>query len=143
EAPRRRGIHGGASRSVITDRRPLQSHGKVGALAGLLAIAVIRHAALLLIGLAAASPAAALDLTLLHTYDGQVLDGEYGFACAVIGDMDGDGFAELAIGANADSTGGRSAGRGFIFRRGGSHPRGPPARVAPGAPGGALGLPPP
>ena len=101
---------------------------------------MIRHAPLLLIGLAAASPAAALDLTLLHTYDGQVLDGEYGFACAVIGDMDGDGFAEFAIGANADSTGGRSAGRVFIFRGGDSHLGDPPAWVITGLPGDLLGF---
>ena len=101
---------------------------------------MIRHAALLLIGLAAASPAAALDLTLLHTYDGQVLDGEYGFACAVIGDMDGDGFAEFAIGANADSTGGPSAGRVFVFRGGDSHLGDPPAWVITGLPGDLLGF---
>jgi hypothetical protein len=84
-------------------------------------------------------PAVALAaITLQRTYDGAVPAGEFGYACAVIGDMDGDGFAEFAIGAPGDATGGADAGRVFIYR--GGHPLADePTWVITGGPGERLG----
>jgi len=83
----------------------------------------------------ATAPAA---ITLQRTYDGTVPGGEFGYACDVIGDMDGDGFPEFAIGAPGDATGGPEAGRVFIYR--GGHPLADdPAWTIIGAPGDRLG----
>ena len=91
-----------------------------------------------LILLVFAAPARALDLTLIHTWDGTVAHGLFGDAITVVGDMDGDGWPEFAIGARADSTGGAGAGRVFIYR-GGPHWSEPPALVITGLPGDLLG----
>src|ERR1041385_3649011 len=86
----------------------------------------VRRLALLLLA-AAAAPAMALDLTRLHAWDGSVPNGQFSFACVVVGDMDGDGFPEVAIAASADSTSGQGAGRVFIYRGGAAHFADPPA----------------
>src|SRR5215472_4784285 len=65
-----------------------------------------------------AAPVHAVDLTLLHTWDGAYPNGQFSIACVVVGDMDGDGFSEYAIGASTDATAGTGAGRVFIYRGG-------------------------
>lgn len=93
--------------------------------------------ATILVALLGASPAFA-QLTLVRTYDGPAAGSEFGYSCAVIGDMDGDGIEEFAIGAPGDATGGPDAGRVFIYR--GGNPLGDqPAWVITGAPGERLG----
>ena len=62
-------------------------------------------------------------ITLVRTYDGPAAGAEFGFSCVVVGDMDGDGMDEFAIGAPGDATGGAQAGRVFIYR--GGNPLGP------------------
>ena len=85
----------------------------------------------------ASSPVAA-DFTLVRSYDGITAGAEFGYACVVIGDMDGDGIHEFAIGSPADDTGGKNAGRVFIYR--GGHPLpDDPVWVITGAPGERLG----
>jgi len=86
---------------------------------------------------AAASPVSA-GFTLIRTYDGPATGSEFGYSCAVIGDMDGDGIDEFAIGAPGDATGGAEAGRVFIYR-GGDPLSDQPAWVITGAPGERLG----
>ncbi len=83
--------------------------------------------------------AAASDLSLLHVFDGGVANAQFGISCVVVGDMDGDGFAEFAIGASADSTAGKGAGRVFIYRGGPQYLGDPPAWIIDGAPGDLLG----
>jgi hypothetical protein len=84
-------------------------------------------------------PATALELARLHTWDGAAQDGQFSFACVVLGDMDGDGFADFAIAASADPTAGQGAGRVFVFRGGVAHLGDPPALVIDGAAGDLLG----
>ena len=81
---------------------------------------------------------AAQNPKLVHTYDGSVANGQFGVAVTVVGDMDGDGRADFAIGASADATGGPGAGRVFIYR-GGTPLSGAPAWTLTGAPGDLLG----
>jgi hypothetical protein len=76
--------------------------------------------------------------TLIRAYDGPVAGGSFGYSCVVIGDMDGDGIAEFAIGAPDDATGGAGAGRVFIYRGGNPLPS-DPAWVITGAPGEHMG----
>jgi hypothetical protein len=84
-----------------------------------------------------ASPASA-GFTLVRSYDGLVPGAEFGTSCVVIGDMDGDGIDDFAIGAPGDDTGGADAGRVFIYR--GGHPLADdPSWVITGAPGERLG----
>jgi FG-GAP repeat protein len=90
-----------------------------------------------LVALLTASPAFA-GFTLIRTYDGPAAGSEFGYSCAVIGDMDGDGIDEFAIGAPGDATGGPQAGRVFIYR-GGDPLSDQPAWVITGAPGERLG----
>ena len=86
-----------------------------------------------------AAPAWAVDLSLLHTWDGPTANGQFSIACVVVGDMDGDGFAEYAIGASADPTAGDGAGRVFIYRGGPQNLGQGPAWVIDGQPGDLLG----
>src|SRR5436190_20902442 len=92
--------------------------------------------AALLVSIPAAPASAAF--TLIRTYDGPVAGGSFGYSCVVIGDMDGDGIAEFAIGAPDDATGGAGAGRVFIYRGGNPLPN-DPAWVVTGAPGEHMG----
>ena len=82
--------------------------------------------------------AASATIGLQRTYDGPVAGGEFGYACAIIGDMDGDGIPEFAIGAPGDATGGAEAGRVFIYRGGDPLPD-TPAWVITGLAGDRLG----
>src|SRR5258706_11297953 len=104
-----------------------------------LPLARLALAALLTALLLAVVPTtASSNFTLVRSYDGIVSGGEFGYACVVIGDMDGDGIPEFAIGAPGDNTGGDNAGRVFIYR--GAHPLGDSAAwVITGAPGERLG----
>jgi FG-GAP repeat protein len=93
-------------------------------------------AAALLIPVPAAPAFAAF--TLIRTYDGPVAGGEFGRSCLVVGDMDGDGIDDFAIGAPGDATGGANAGRVFIYSGGDPLPASP-AWVITGTPGERLG----
>jgi hypothetical protein len=88
--------------------------------------------------ISAAVSQSSAGFTLLRTYDGPAAGSEFGYSCAVIGDMDGDGIEEFAIGAPGDATGGAQAGRVFIYR-GGDPLSDQPAWVITGAPGERLG----
>ncbi len=101
--------------------------------------AILPPATLLAAFLASVVPSpVSADFTLVRTYDGTTSGGEFGYACEVIGDMDGDGIAEFAIGDPADDTGGENAGRVFIYR--GGHPLpDDPTWVITGGPGERLG----
>ncbi|HYM80991.1 MAG TPA: integrin alpha [Candidatus Limnocylindria bacterium] len=83
------------------------------------------------------TPASA-SFAVVRTFDGLVSEGEFGYACVVVGDMDGDGIADFAIGAPGDDAGGDDAGRVFVYR--GGHPLDDePDWVITGAPGERLG----
>jgi len=43
---------------------------------------------------------------------------QFGRSVAVLGDLDGSGFADLAVGAHADDDGGEDVGAVYVFRRG-------------------------
>src|SRR5262252_6204557 len=100
-----------------------------------------RVSSLVIAALAAgvAVPVSAVDLSLLHAWDGATPNGQFSIACVVVGDMDGDGFAEYAIGASADPTAGAGAGRVFIYRGGPQNIGQGPAWVIDGQPGDLLG----
>ena len=72
---------------------------------------IVRALALTALPLAAALPAQST----IHDYTGSVGDS-YGQVCDTVGDMDGDGFAEVLVGAWRDDPGGISdAGTVFIY----------------------------
>ncbi|MBN2495398.1 MAG: FG-GAP repeat protein [Deltaproteobacteria bacterium] len=51
---------------------------------------------------------------------------QYGWAVAAAGDVDGDGFADILVGAPGDSTVGTAAGRAFLYRGSSRGPVTPP-----------------
>ena len=100
--------------------------------------ALIRSSSIAAMLLAALSAPAAGALTFLGSYQGSIGMASFGEACIVIGDMDGDGAAEFAIGAPTDPVGGGQAGRVFIYRGGNPLPE-LPSWVISGLPGDRLG----
>ena len=91
------------------------------------------------LSVALVAPASALDVTRLRQIDGPAANGQFGFGVAMVGDMDGDGFADYAIAAPADPAGGPGAGRVFIYRGGPAHASEGPAWVITGQSGDLLG----
>ena len=98
----------------------------------------VRMSSLALFSVALLTAPALAALQFLGSYDGTVAGGSFGHACIVVGDMDGDGADEFAIGAPADPSGGANAGRVFIYRGGDPLPA-LPTWVITGEPGDRLG----
>jgi len=51
----------------------------------------------------------------IYVFTGEADDDRLGWAAAPIGDIDGDGFNDLIIGAPQNSAGGSNAGRAYVF----------------------------
>ncbi len=51
----------------------------------------------------------------IHQWNGTVAGGKLGISLAGVGDVDGDGRADVAVGASSDGTFGTAAGRVFVF----------------------------
>lgn len=58
---------------------------------------------------------AAAQIDLLTTWDGEGLGEQFGVALSISGDGNGDGRADLAVGASANDEGGTNAGKVSIF----------------------------
>ncbi|MFT7616859.1 MAG: hypothetical protein ACI97A_000489, partial [Planctomycetota bacterium] len=56
-----------------------------------------------------------IDGTLLHRFDGDSADDEFGFSVSGLGDANGDGFADILVGAPFDSNNAIQGGRAFVF----------------------------
>lgn len=55
------------------------------------------------------------DGSLLHTFTGEAGSNFFGISVAIAGDVNGDGHADVLIGADANSAGGTNAGRAYVF----------------------------
>ncbi len=55
------------------------------------------------------------DGTLLHTFDGEESLNFFGTSVAIAGDVNGDGHADVLVGADANNSGGTDAGRAYLF----------------------------
>ena len=56
------------------------------------------------------------DGSTLWTHDGQEENGQLGTAVSGVGDLDGDGLAEVVVGAHAERNGSNPSGRAYLLR---------------------------
>ena len=82
--------------------------------------------------------AAALETTADAVLDGEAGSDSFGAALA-LADLDGDGFADLAVGAPFHDAGGRDAGRVYVYRGGPGGLAATPALVLDGGTGDRFG----
>jgi hypothetical protein len=55
------------------------------------------------------------DGTPLQVFDGQIILGTFGKGCSGIGDVNGDGYADVDVGAHNDPTAGPQSGAAYLF----------------------------
>ncbi len=55
------------------------------------------------------------DVTILHEWDGEAANDQFGWIARNVGDVDGDGVADVVTSAPTHATGGKDAGRVYVF----------------------------
>jgi hypothetical protein len=76
--------------------------------------------ALVLLGLILLNPSYAVDWQLSWTATGESADNYFGVSVSTAGDVNGDGYDDVIIGAHHCNAGGTDAGRAYIYYGGGS-----------------------
>ncbi len=74
-----------------------------------------RNTSILVLFALSALPAARAQVDLLAAWDGQQVGEQFGIRVALGGDANGDGWADLAVGASANDVGGENAGKVSIY----------------------------
>jgi hypothetical protein len=77
-----------------------------------------------------AGPLQAEPFTLQQTWTGEVIGDQFSFAAAPVGDIDGDGFGDLAVGANVNDDLIQSGGKVYVYRGGAEYPTTPSLQYA-------------
>jgi len=75
----------------------------------------VPEALLTVLALTANSATVRAQLQLEFQVAGDLAGGQYGYAVASVGDFNGDGFGDVAVGANAHAQAGSGAGKVFVF----------------------------